>query len=76
MLLSDLIETLQTIFATNGDLDVVCGLDRSGYGEDISYVNVTEAHLFNDETNAYDTDTRACLDLVLTETSIYSTTPE
>lgn len=49
-MLTDLIASLTLILKEHGDLPVVSGLSRSGYGEPILQADVTEAKNTNGET--------------------------
>lgn len=68
MLTSQLIAMLQQAQAEHGDLPVVSGLSRSGYGEDVEDVVVLPARTFGDNTQ------EAYLELVLGDETICEAT--
>jgi hypothetical protein len=64
MLTSELIESLKESLATHGDLPVVSGCVRSGYGEPVMFI-----HLFTD-TQDSDSVVTPVIDLVLSDESL------
>lgn len=71
MTLDDLIDTLQTLRKRlPGKTPVVCGVDRSGYGEPVLSVNDSLETPFNEETETYKGKPIRVIDLVLSESSL------
>ena len=63
MKISELIEDLEIALREHGDLDVVSGVLRTGYGEPVEYTTVP------DNTLDIEGNQREVLDLVLSESS-------
>ena len=65
-MLTDLIAALALILKEHGDLPLVSGLSRSGYGEAVLQADVTEA-------KNTDGETEKVVDLILCDETTYET---
>ncbi len=66
---------LARILLNMPDLPVVCGLDRSGYGEPITDIVVRNGYPFSDVNSVYMNDSELVVDLTLDDCSTHKTTP-
>lgn len=64
MMLSELIEELQNVLLIHGDVQIVSGIDRSGYGEPV------ESIVVRDDVKTAEGDAVVVVDLVIGEDSI------
>lgn len=70
MKISELITSLRETLAEHGDLDVVSGLDRSGYGEEIIDANVLNGKTMNEEAGDMTGPTIKVVDLKCSDESM------
>ena len=74
MKISELVNHLRTVMAQEGDLDVVSGLARSGYGEAVKHLKVTTCKAFEADDENPEAMSRSfseikVLDLMLSDAS-------
>jgi hypothetical protein len=70
MKISDLIMQLRTVLAKDGDVDVVSGLRRSGYGEEVVHVETFLTSTFNNVSGAMDGPKMLVVDLKCSDESL------
>lgn len=70
MKISDAIIALQAILAIRGDLTMVSGLNRSGYGELVESIGITTAYTYGNL--GYGEPQEQVVELILSENSPYS----
>jgi hypothetical protein len=68
--LSDLIATAQGLLEAHGDLKVVSGIDRTGWGEALSHLAVVTVKAINEDGKA--TDDETVVDLVFSVNSTHA----
>jgi len=70
MTISKLIAQLEVVFAANGDLEVVTGLTRTGYGQPITNAHVRDGKTFDENNENFDGPSMTVLDLVDDDNSL------
>lgn len=74
MLLSEAIRVMESIKAERGDLKLVSGLDRCGYGEALVSLDVRDAHPYVGGDGVFADHQDVVVDLLFSEETSYSST--
>ena len=70
MRISQLLAELQHAQEAHGDIEVVAGLDRSGYGEPVTGWDAVNIRLLNDTTGNFDGEKQLVVNLILDESTL------